>query len=61
MLDEFTKECLASDVGFHVTGHDVVELLRYLFLVRGCPAYIRSDNGPELMFFSGRLVHFSVD
>ena len=49
ILDEFTKECLASDVGFHVTGHDVVEVLRYLFLVRGCPVYIRSDNGPELI------------
>ena len=49
VLDEFTKECLASDVGFHVTGHDVVEVLRYLFLVRGCPVYIRSDNGPEFI------------
>ena len=49
ILDEFTKECLASDVGFHITGHDVVEVLRYLFLVRGCPVYIRSDNGPEFI------------
>jgi putative transposase len=49
VLDEFTKECLASDVGFHVTGHDVVEVLRYLFLVRGCPRYLRSDNGPEFI------------
>ena len=49
IVDEFSKECLASDVGFHVTGHDVVEVLRYLFLVRGCPGYIRSDNGPEFI------------
>ena len=46
---EFTKECLASDVGFHVTGHDVAEVLRYLFLVHGCPVSIRSDNGPEFI------------
>jgi transposase InsO family protein len=49
IMDEFTKECLASDVGFHITGHDVVEVLRYLFLVRGCPVHIRSDNGPEFI------------
>ena len=28
---------------------DVVELLRYLFAVRGCPKYLRSDNGPEFV------------
>jgi len=49
VLDEFSKECLASDVGFHVRGHDVVEILRYLFVVRGCPVNIRSDNGPEFI------------
>ena len=27
----------------------VVEVLRYLFAVRGCPKYIRSDNGPEFI------------
>jgi putative transposase len=47
VIDEFTKECLATDVGFHLQGYDVVEVLRYLFLVRGCPAYVRSDNGSE--------------
>jgi transposase InsO family protein len=28
-------------------GPDVVEVLRYLFAVRGEPDFIRSDNGPE--------------
>lgn len=27
----------------------MIELLRYLFLVRGCTAYLRSDNGPEFI------------
>jgi putative transposase len=27
----------------------VIEVLRYLFNVRGAPAYIRSDNGPEFI------------
>ena len=47
VIDEFGKESLASDVGFSIKAHDVVEVLRYLFAVRGCPAYLRSDNGSE--------------
>jgi len=47
VMDEFTKECLAADVGFTMKGYDVTEVLRYLFAVRGCPRYIRSDNGSE--------------
>ena len=35
------------DVARSFRGEDVVEVLRYLFAVRGCPRYIRSDNGPE--------------
>ena len=47
VLDEFTRECLAIDVNKRLTGGDVVEVLRYLFAVRGTPDFIRSDNGPE--------------
>jgi putative transposase len=49
VIDEFTRECLAIDVNRKIKGPDVVEVLRYLFAVRGCPAYIRSDNGPEFI------------
>jgi len=49
VVDEYTRECLAIDVARSFRGQDVVELLRYLFAVRGCPAYIRSDNGPEFV------------
>ncbi len=49
VIDEFTRECLALDVAKHFKGEDVVEVLRYLFAVRGCPKYIRSDNGPEFV------------
>ncbi len=49
VIDEYTRECLAMDVAKSFRGEDVVELLRYLFVVRGCPAYIRSDNGPEFV------------
>ncbi len=51
VIDEFTRECLACDVALSIKQHDVIELLRYLFLVRGCPAYLRSDNGSQFTAF----------
>ncbi len=56
IIDEYTRECLASESGFTMKGHDVIDVLRYLFLVRGCPTYIRSDNGPE--FIAELVKHF---
>ena len=47
--DEFTRECLALEVGRTFTGRDVVDVLRELFLIRGTPKHIRSDNGPEFI------------
>ncbi len=49
VIDEFTRECLAIDVNRKIKGPDVVEVLRYLFAVRGAPEFIRSDNGPEFV------------
>jgi transposase InsO family protein len=49
VMDEYTRECLAIDVARNFTGEDVREVLAYLFAVRGCPRYIRSDNGPEFV------------
>ena len=49
IIDEFTRECLATESGFTLKAHDVTDVLRYLFQVRGCPTYIRSDNGPEFI------------
>ncbi len=48
-MDEYTRECLAIDVAGNFKGEDVREVLAYLFAVRGCPMYIRSDNGPEFV------------
>ncbi len=47
VVDEFTRECLAIDVGRRVTSEDVLERLSDLFVRRGVPAHVRSDNGPE--------------
>ena len=49
VIDEYTRECLAIDVNRKIKGPDVVEVLRYLFVVRGAPEFIRSDNGPEFV------------
>ena len=47
VIDEYTRECLAIDVGRKVTSDDVLERLADLFVRRGVPEHIRSDNGPE--------------
>lgn len=49
VIDEFTRESLVTESEFNFKAHDVTEVLRYLFGVRGCPTYIRSDNGPEFI------------
>jgi len=43
------QECLVSDVGFYVTGHNVVEVFAVFISGPSCPIYIRSDNGPEFI------------
>jgi transposase InsO family protein len=47
IIDEYTRECLALDVARRMTSEDVIYRLGQLFVERGVPAYIRSDNGPE--------------
>lgn len=47
VVDEFTRECLAIDVARRLTSEDVLERLSDLFIHRGVPGHIRSDNGAE--------------
>ena len=47
LIDEHTRECLAIDVARKLKSEDVLERLSDLFVCRGVPKYIRSDNGPE--------------
>ena len=49
ILDEHTRECLAIRVQRKLSSTDVIDLLTDLFILRGVPAYIRSDNGPEFV------------
>lgn len=49
ILDEHTRECLAIRVKRRLNSNDVIDVLTDLFILRGVPAYIRSDNGPEFI------------
>ena len=48
VVDEFTCECLCIRVGRKLGSSDVIDVLCALFIARGTPGYIRSDNGPEV-------------
>ena len=47
LMDEFTRECLSIDVARKLDSEDVLERLTDLFIRRGIPEYLRSDNGSE--------------
>ncbi|QDT45220.1 IS2 transposase TnpB [Gimesia alba] len=47
IMDEYSRECLSIDVARRLNSEDVLERLSDLFILRGTPAYIRSDNGAE--------------
>ena len=47
IIDEYARECLAILVERCLTSEDVIDQLFNLFILRGIPEYIRSDNGPE--------------
>jgi transposase InsO family protein len=49
VIDEFTHECLAIRVGRKLKAIDVIDVLSDLFILRGVPGHIRSDNGPEFV------------
>lgn len=49
ILDEYTRECLAIRVERKITANDVIDTLADLFITRGLPTFIRSDNGPEFV------------
>lgn len=49
ILDEFTHECLAIRIDRKLNSTDVIDVLSDLFILRGVPGHIRSDNGPEFV------------
>ena len=49
IIDEYTRECLAIRVAASIPASAVVGVLEWLFLTRGVPKFLRSDNGPEFV------------
>ena len=47
IIDEYTRECLAVVVKRKITSQEVIDKLFEMFILRGIPEHIRSDNGPE--------------
>jgi putative transposase len=47
IVDEYTRECLRIHIGRKVKAADVIYELSELFIERGAPDYLRSDNGSE--------------
>jgi putative transposase len=53
IIDEFTRKNLSTKVNRRIRSQDVIDELFELFILRGIPEHIRSDNGPE---FTARAV-----
>ena len=49
IIDEFSRECLAIRINRQLKATDVIDALSDLFILRGIPTHIRSDNGPEFI------------
>ena len=49
IVDEFTHECLAIRIARKLKSADVIDVLSDLFILRGVPGHVRSDNGPEFV------------
>jgi len=49
VADEFTREALAIRVARKLSSTDVIDALADLFIARGAPSHIRSDQGPEFV------------
>ncbi len=49
VVDLYTRECLAIDVGQSLKGEDVVRTLNGITAQRGLPRTIKTDNGSEFI------------
>lgn len=54
VVDEYTRECLAIEVAYSITADDVIATISRLISERSAPAFLRMDNGPELVAASLR-------
>ena len=49
LIDEYSRRCLALHVARQIRSNDVIDILAEAMVTYGVPAYLRSDNGPEMV------------
>ena len=49
LIDEYTRECLAVEVGVSIKSQRVRQVLEKVCREKGLPALLRSDNGSEFI------------
>jgi len=49
IVDNFSRECLAIEVGQHIKGEEVVGVVERMKAIHGRPCFIKVDNGPEFI------------
>lgn len=52
LIDEYTREALAIDVGTSIRASRVIRVLEAVIGERGAPQFLRSDNGPEFLAYA---------
>lgn len=52
MIDEHTRQCLATQVAWSIRAQDVLTVLEQTMRKHGTPKHIRSDNGPEFVAYA---------
>jgi len=62
VIDEYSRESLAIEVNRKLSSNNVIEVLSNLFIEKGVPKHIRSDNGLEFTAkkLRGWLKRFNV-
>ncbi len=63
VIDEHSRECLTIDVRHKLNSTDVLDIMGRLFITKGMPKHIRSDNGSEFIahMLQGWLKRMQVD
>ena len=56
IVDEYTREAVCCFVARRIRSQEIIFILANLFLEKGCPTHIRSDNGPE--FIAKKLLNW---
>lgn len=52
LIDEYTKECLATFADRSIRAVDVIEIVAEAMKLHGRPIHLRSDNGPEFIAYA---------